>query len=145
MSHFSTLMLHEQVHGPQGRIEFAKRIEERYGERRNVAAERPLVKIDGSKDGDETVIYDKGGWVFWMLQNVMGRDNNLAGLQSFIRNHVTNPDHALLEDLVEELRPFAPVWDAQILAAAPGGCGTTNAVLHIRRLLGWLVSAELNA
>ena len=44
-----------------------------------------------------------------------------------------------------ELRPFAPVWDAQILAAAPGGCGTTNAVLHIRRLLGWLVSAELNA
>ena len=54
------------------------------------------------------MIYDKGGWVFWMLQNVMGRDNNLAGLQSFIRNHLTNPDHALLEDLVEELRPFAP-------------------------------------
>jgi len=107
MSHFSTLMLQEQIHGTQGRIEFAKRIEERYGERRNVDAERPLVKIDGSKDGDQTVIYDKGGWVFWMLQNVMGRDNNLAGLQSFIRNHLTNPDHALLEDLVEELRPFA--------------------------------------
>jgi ABC-type transport system involved in multi-copper enzyme maturation permease subunit len=108
MAHFSTLLLHEQVNGLHGRIEFAKRIEERYGERRNVDAERPLVKIDGSKTGDQTVIYDKGGWVFWMLQNVMGRDNNLAGLQRFIRNHLTNPDHALLEDFVDELRPFAP-------------------------------------
>ncbi len=108
MAHFSTLMLDEQMNGLQGRTEFAKRIEERYGENRNVDAERPLVKIDGSKTGDTTVMYDKGGWVFWMLQNVMGRDHNLAGIQAFLKNRLANPDHALLQDFVEELRPFAP-------------------------------------
>jgi hypothetical protein len=108
MSHFSTMLLHEQVNGLEGRIEFAKRIEERYNENRNVDAERPLVEIDGSKTGDQTVTYDKGGWVFWMLHDLMGREANLAGLQAFMRNHLSNPDHALLQDLVLELRPFAP-------------------------------------
>ena len=32
MSHFSTLLLHQQVHGLQGRMEFAKRIEESYND-----------------------------------------------------------------------------------------------------------------
>lgn len=108
MAHFSTLLLTEQMLGPQGRIEFAKRIEERYGTRRHLDAERPLVEIDGSKDGDQTVTYDKGGWVFWMLLNLMGRDANLAGCRAFLANHRTNPDHPLLQDFVAELRPFAP-------------------------------------
>ena len=67
MAHFSTALLTEQVKGPQARIEFLKRIEENYGDARRADAERPLVKIDGSHDGDTTVTYDKGGWVFWML------------------------------------------------------------------------------
>ncbi|HZM15501.1 MAG TPA: M1 family aminopeptidase [Candidatus Krumholzibacteria bacterium] len=108
MSHFATLLLQQQVHGLQGRIEFAKRIEERYNDERRVDAERPLVKIDGSKEGDRTVTYDKGGWVFWMLHDLMGREANLAGLQAFIQNHKDNPDHPLLEDFVDEMRPFAP-------------------------------------
>jgi ABC-type transport system involved in multi-copper enzyme maturation permease subunit len=108
MSHFSTILLHEQMNGMQGRIEFAKRIEERYGNGRRVDAERPLVKIDGSKEGDETVTYDKGGWVFWMLHDLMGRPASLAGLRAFMANHLDNPDHPQLEDFVAEVRPFAP-------------------------------------
>ncbi len=108
MAHFSTALLHQQVLGDEGRIEFLKRIEERYGESRQVDAERPMIKIDGAKNGDTTVTYDKGGWVFYMLHRLMGHDANLAGLQAFIRNHLTNPDHPLLEDFVEEMRPFAP-------------------------------------
>ncbi len=108
MAHFSTLLLFEQVKGLEGRIEFAKRIEERYGDRRQVDSERPLVKIDGSKAGDTTVTYDKGGWVMWMLLNRMGRDNALAGLQEFIRTYTSGPDFPVLQDLVNTLRPFAP-------------------------------------
>ncbi len=107
MAHFSTLLLHEQMLGLRGRIEFAKRIEERYGNARHVDAERPLVQIDGSKEGDKSVTYDKGGWVFWMLHDFMGRDANLAGLRAFLANHLDNPDHPLLQDFVAELRPFA--------------------------------------
>jgi len=99
--------LTEQVRGPAARIEFCKRIEESYGTRRRVDAERPMVKIDGSHDGDETVTYDKGGWVLWMLLQEMGRERTLAGMREFIRRYKDGPDYPVLQDLVATLRPFA--------------------------------------
>jgi ABC-2 type transport system permease protein len=108
MSHFSTILLLDQVKGERARIEFCKRIEEHYGDERVVDSERPLVKIDGSKDGDQTVTYNKGGWVFWMLLNRMGREADLAGLRAFISAYKDGPDYPVLQDFVESMRPFAP-------------------------------------
>jgi len=108
MAHFSTILLMDQVKGERARIEFCKRIEEQYGDRRQVDSERPLVKIDGSRAGDESVQYDKGGWVFWMLLNRMGRENDLAGLRAFIRQWKDGPDYPVLQDFVATMRPFAP-------------------------------------
>ncbi|HVT14824.1 MAG TPA: M1 family aminopeptidase [Thermoanaerobaculia bacterium] len=107
-AHFSTMLLFERVKGPAARIEFAKRIEDRYGERRHVDAEHPLTEIDGSRQGDTTVTYDKGGWVFWMMLQRMGRERMLAGIQRFIADWREGPDHATLHDLIAALRPFAP-------------------------------------
>jgi len=108
MSHYSTLLLQEQVLGERYRIQFARAIESRYAENRQVDSERPLVEVDGSRAGDTTATYDKGGWVMWMLHDLMGRENALAGLQDFQRRFIPGPDHPLLEDLVETLRPYAP-------------------------------------
>jgi ABC-2 type transport system permease protein len=107
MAHFSTALLFEQVKGPRGRIEFLKGIENRYETSRRADSERPLVKIDGSKDGDTTVTYDKGGWVFWMLLRQMGREPALKGLQTFIREYQNGPDFPLIEDLIAVMRRFA--------------------------------------
>jgi ABC-2 type transport system permease protein len=107
MSHFSTILLFDQVKGPRDRIAFCKLIESRYGDRRQVDSERPLVKIDGSRDGDETVTYDKGGWVFWMLMNEMGRERALGGIQAFIQKYSGGPDYPVLHDFVATMRPFA--------------------------------------
>ena len=52
MAHFSTILLIEGEKGERARIEFCKRIEERYGDARQVDSERPLVKVDGSRAGD---------------------------------------------------------------------------------------------
>lgn len=112
MAHFSTMLLFEEVKGPKARIAFARQIEDQYGDRRSADSERPLVRIDGSRPGDETVTYDKGGWVFWMLLNHMGRDRCLAGIRSFVAYYSADRDHPLLEDFVEHLRPFAPDPDA---------------------------------
>ncbi|HEY8020310.1 MAG TPA: hypothetical protein VIH93_04385, partial [Thermoanaerobaculia bacterium] len=101
------ILLTEQALGEAARIEFCKRIEESYGTRRRVDAERPMVKIDGSHDGDETVTYDKGGWVFWMLLQEMGRERTLAGMREFIRRYKDGPDYPVLQDFVATLRPFA--------------------------------------
>ena len=73
MAHFSTALLIEQMKGWRNALEFRKRIETRYGDNRRSDAERKLYRIDGSKAGDGTVTYDKGGWVFWMLAERMGR------------------------------------------------------------------------
>jgi len=107
MSHFSTLLLMEQVNGVAARIELAKRLEERYGRNRHPDAEHPLVEIDGSRSGDTTVTYDKGGWVFWMLLQHLGRDRDLAGLRHFIAAWKDSPDHPVLQDFVAAMRPFA--------------------------------------
>jgi len=107
MAHFSTALLFEQVHGVGARIEFCKRIEERYGDERRLDSERPLVWVDGSRAGDQTVTYDKGGWVFWMLLNHMGRENALAGIQDFIGRYVENDDYPLLQDFIAVMREHA--------------------------------------
>ena len=112
MAHFSTILLMEQGKGLRERIAFCKLIEERYGNSRVVDSERPMVKTDGSRSGDTTVQYDKGGWVFWMLLNRMGRDAALAGIQEFIAHYSTDPDHPVLQDFVRVLRPHAPDPDA---------------------------------
>ncbi|HET9950292.1 MAG TPA: M1 family aminopeptidase, partial [Candidatus Eisenbacteria bacterium] len=107
MSHFSTLLLFEQLKGPRGRMEFAKGIESRYGDRRRPDDERPMYDIDGSHDSDETVTYDRGGWVFWMLYDYLGHERALQGYQDFIRTWSVGRDHPALQDLVAALRPYA--------------------------------------
>ena len=108
MSHFSTILLIEQIKGLSARIEFCKRIEENYGDTRQVDSEKPMVKIDGSKPGDTTVTYDKMGWVVWMLLQQMGRENLMRGLHDFQTAYDDNPDHPVLQDFTAFLRPYAP-------------------------------------
>ncbi|MDE2981431.1 MAG: M1 family aminopeptidase [Gemmatimonadota bacterium] len=108
MSHYAAMLLHEQVYGDRYRMEFGKRIEFQYGFQRFVDSERPLVKIDGSRAGDGTVTYDKGGWVMWMLQHEMGRENLLAGLRAFIGRYNPDSDFPVLQDMLAVLRGFAP-------------------------------------
>ena len=106
-AHFSTILLVEQIMGQAARIDFCKRIEASYAKDRQADSERPLVKITGERPGDTTVTYDKGGWVFWMLLNHMGRDRALAGLQAFVKAYHGNRDHPVLQDFLTSMRPFA--------------------------------------
>ena len=107
MSHFATMMLLEEVNSTRARREFAKRIEERYGDNRRKDAERALVKIDGSRPGDTTVTYDKGGWVFWMTMEHLGREPMLEALRHFIETYKNGPDYPVLQDFTATLRPYA--------------------------------------
>ncbi len=108
MAHFSTGLLFEQIKGLRGRISFFETIEKQYNDRRSPDSERPMPEIDGSKDGDTTVTYDRGGWVFWMLLNEMGRDDCLLGLQSFVAKYSKKTDdYPVIQDFVSHMRPFA--------------------------------------
>jgi hypothetical protein len=111
-SDFSALLLFEQVKGLHAGIQFATKLEDRYAKLRQADSERPLVKTDGSRAGDETVTYDKTGWVLWMLLNHMGRDRMLAGIQDFFTHYHANPDHPVIQDFLAVLRPRAADTEA---------------------------------
>lgn len=106
-SHYSALKLAEQLEGPAVRMEIAKRLEERYAKNRRLDAEQPLVKLDNTREGDNTVLYDKGGWVFWMMEELLGREAMHAGLQAFLRQYINDADHPVLQDFTAAMRPFA--------------------------------------
>lgn len=108
MAHFSTAMLIREEKGDAARRAFMKHIESSYNEDRQADAERPLVETTGTRPGDQTVTYDKGGWVFWMLKEHMGRENMLEGLRSFVDTYRHGPDYPVLQDFLRHMRPFAP-------------------------------------
>jgi len=113
MAHFSTALLFEEVRGAEARMGFLKRIEARYGEARRVDEEKPLARTLGDKPADNTVIYDKGGWVFYMLHNLMGEEASLAGIQAFISHYANvDDDYPVLQDYVRVLREHAPDLEA---------------------------------
>lgn len=107
MAHFSTMLLFDKVLGPRERMEFLKGLESRYGDRRRVDDERAMYDVDGKRESDETVIYDRGGWVMWMLYDYLGHDRALDGYRAFCQAWSVSRDHPVLQDLVAAMRPYA--------------------------------------
>jgi ABC-2 type transport system permease protein len=107
-ANFSTMLLLDQVRGPAARIDFATRSEAFYGETRQPSDEKPLAETSGARQADETVIYDKGGWAFWMLLQQMGREAYFAGARHFIAEYHDAPGHPVLQHFMAAMRPFAP-------------------------------------
>lgn len=108
MAHLSTMLLIGQVRGEYFRRKFFVAIEDNYGRDHVADAERPLAKVDGSKGGDTTLLYDKGGMVGWMTQRLMGRDRFFDACRAFIARYRNGPDFPLIEDYVAVLREHAP-------------------------------------
>jgi hypothetical protein len=109
-ANFATLMLLEQMRGPQARQSLATKNEALYGENRLPSDEKPLAETlerDG-RPGDGVVVYNKGSWALWMLYRHMGKDAFLAGVQQFFRVYHNNPDHPVIQDFVAVMRPYAP-------------------------------------
>ncbi len=107
MAHFSTILLTEQVRGLEQRIAFCKGIEDRYGNSRRRDTERPLTKLDGSLPAENRIVYDRGGWAFWMLHRLLGKEASLAALKEYIQLYRDNPDHPLIEDYLAVMRRHA--------------------------------------
>jgi hypothetical protein len=114
LAEFSALLLvHHELGDAQGAA-VRRRWERRYTYARSADDERPIHRTDGSRPGDQVVIYDRAGFVFWMLREQMGEAAMLAGLRAFVakwRNGVATPDgldFPLIEDLVASLREQAP-------------------------------------
>ena len=114
LAEFSACMLvHHELSPAQARV-LRRRWEKNYVEGRQPDNERSINRVDGSRPGDQVVTYQRAGWAFWMLKNLMGEEAMLAGLRDFIatwRDGVETPDgldFPLIEDLLASLRPHAP-------------------------------------
>jgi ABC-type transport system involved in multi-copper enzyme maturation permease subunit len=114
LAEFSALMLLHHECGDDQAKTLRRRWEKAYTEGRRADNERSINRTDGTRPGDQVVTYNRAGFVFWMLRDLMGEEQMLAGLKAFVakwRNGVETPDgldFPLIEDMVESLRPFAP-------------------------------------
>ena len=113
LAEFSALMLLHHEKGDAQAATLRRRWEKQYVDGRSADNERSINRIDGSRDGDSVVTYQRAGWAFWMLRNVMGEEAMLAGMKEFVtkwRDGVIMQDgldFPLIEDLIESLRPHA--------------------------------------
>ncbi len=113
LANFSAAMLVNAEKGDAQRRVLLRRWENAYVNGRNADSERPINRIDGSRPGDTTVTYNRAGFVFWMLRELMGQDAMLAGMKEFIatwKDGVPDKeglDFPLIEDFVNSLRPHA--------------------------------------
>lgn len=107
MANFSAWMLTKQCRSEDAAKHVLREWEDTYANSRSADSERPLVRCSGSRPGDTTVTYDKGGWVFVMLMDLIGRDAMLEGLKEFIAKFKDGPDFPVLQDFIETMRPHA--------------------------------------
>jgi len=107
MANFSAWMLTRECLGEKPARHVLRDWEDSYVNSRSADSERPLVRTTGTRPGDTAVQYDKGGWVFVMLMDHMGRDAMLAGLQDFIAQYRDGPDYPLLQDFIVVMRTHA--------------------------------------
>jgi hypothetical protein len=115
LANYSALLLTLEKRGDDQRQRMLRQWEDDYVNGRSADSERPMVLISGTRPGDQTVTYDKAGWVFWMMTRVLGREAMLAGLREFIQTYANGPDYPLLQDLLVVMRRHAtdlPAFDA---------------------------------
>lgn len=108
MAHFSAILLTGKARGLEQRMAFCRQIEDHYANTRRKDGERPLVQMDGTLPGERAAIYDRGGWVFWMLFNLVGEPAGLAGLRDYIATYRDSRDHPLIEEFLAVMRRHAP-------------------------------------
>jgi aminopeptidase N len=66
-----------------------------------------MYDVDGKRRYDTSVIYDRGGWVFWMLYDFMGHERAMAAYRDFFQTWSQGRDHPALQDFVAAMRPYA--------------------------------------
>jgi hypothetical protein len=109
LANYATLLLLEAEFGDDARRAFAAALEANYVRSRRVDLERPLLRTgDGGGDGraasDETVVFDRGPWVLWMLDRLLTRDRMLAGLRAYAGRYAFSEDRPGLTDFILTLR-----------------------------------------
>jgi aminopeptidase N len=107
LAHYSTLLMEERFNGRVAARNRRLEFEKLYLESRKADVERPVVRIDGSESSDQSLWYNKGGLVFWMTSETIGREAFLSALRAFIGEFSFQHDHPTIFDLIRHIREEA--------------------------------------
>lgn len=107
MANYASALLIDEVKGEAERIAFLRQRERFYGENRFVTSEKSLMETELFRPSDGTVVYDKGGWVFFMMHELLGEKAMFAGLTEFIKVWGNSRDKPTLQDFEAFMRQYA--------------------------------------
>jgi ABC-2 type transport system permease protein len=107
-AHYSAARLLEELHGAAARDSFLLELERVWGRERRPESEGALLEMENhGLPAEETVFYNKGAWVLWMLELELGRPAMEEGLGRFFRHFAGEERPPRIRDLLETLRPLA--------------------------------------
>ena len=117
MANFSALMLLDEEKGREAREALLRYMERQYLASRRGDRELPLVENVAFDRQGESVAYNRGAWVMWMLEHQIGREAMIAGLKRFTTTYNVMQDVApsrlpTLQDFLRYLRAEAIDVDA---------------------------------
>ncbi|MFK7849233.1 MAG: M1 family aminopeptidase, partial [Rhodothermales bacterium] len=109
MANYSSLLLLESEKGDAARRTFSRYMERQYVRSRRIDSEIPLIMNNAENSQGESVAYNKGAWVMWMLRSQLGEVQMMDGLKSFVGKNALRDD-ALpdLKELIHIFRSAAP-------------------------------------
>ncbi len=108
LANYSSLVMAERYEGADKREQLFEDYEDRYLRRRDPNEEQPLALVDGTRRGDEALMYNRGGIVFYMLHHILGEERMYAGLGEFIRRFSFQADHPTITDLARVFTELYP-------------------------------------
>lgn len=102
MATYAALAFLEELHGEAKRAALFEDLEYQYLRNRRLNEEQPLIKVDGTRIGDVSVMYQRAGIVLSMLERVLGRDVWRAELARLYSAH-TRGRHPSAAAFIERL------------------------------------------
>jgi hypothetical protein len=107
LAQYSAARLIGVLRGERMRQSFMRQLEYSYIELRDPDSEDTLAEFDDGSPDAYTLLYHKGGWVFWMLANEFGYEASDRAHRAFIAENRDRRDHPLLADYLRTMGSYA--------------------------------------
>lgn len=108
LAQYSAIRLVGEIRGPRMQQAFLGELETLYLKNRDPASEQPLSEFDDGSADSYTLLYHRGGWVFWMLANRIGLDASDAAHREFVAHYADRHAFPVLEDYLAFMSRHAP-------------------------------------
>ncbi len=107
LAEYATIRLIEEARGSSAVHAYLDALERDYLEGRDPTDETPLALVEHADHGSAAIQYHRGGWMFWMVANLIGFERHDAALRKMMLDFSRTDDHATMSDYYDVVIEYA--------------------------------------